>query len=97
MLFFKCHRINKADFKLYSFQQILNLELKCDGINNIFYIVKGRGYRNGPKNLTPKFSFNTLLLKGLVVQLHFNRQLQTTGKNYGLYYEKCAVFSYKTS
>lgn len=33
----------------YSFQQVLNLELKCNGINSIFYIVKGRSYRNGPK------------------------------------------------
>lgn len=49
MLFFKCHHIKLISS--YSFQQVLNLELKCNGINNIFYTGEGRGYRNGPKKI----------------------------------------------
>lgn len=31
--------------------------------------------------------------KRAVMQLYFNREVQTTGKNYGLYYEKMCSFS----
>lgn len=83
MLFFKC--LHKADFK-QQLRQVLNLELQCNGINYFLYCEWQRLHERSQENLTPEFSFNRCNAATL------NREVQTTGKNYGLYYEKGAAF-----